>query len=78
MDHRKDYAAPAIEWEDILEQTSLACHATQPGTIPPRPGDPFAPGLLCDRMVHKRGAFIEGSCENAVAVPWPDAIVILS
>jgi len=30
MDTRKDYVAPAIAAEDDLEQTSLACYATEP------------------------------------------------
>ena len=29
MDTRKDYVAPAIAAEDVLEQTSLACNMSQ-------------------------------------------------
>ena len=81
MDVRKDYVAPAIAAEDTLEQTSLACQASQPfpeinmtcfaGTIL----SVFAPDLDCVSDVSKGGAF-GPSCE--VFVPFPPEVVVLS
>jgi hypothetical protein len=61
--NRKEYEAPAIAWEDVLEQTSLACQATQPfpeGNGGPGAAQiPFAPDILldCTFSVAKGGAF---------------------
>lgn len=85
MDARKDYVAPAIAWEDVLEQTSLACHATQPFPIQPVVGECFA-GFIgpnfaevfpCEINVEKGGAFaaIDGGCDINVEL---DAVVVLS
>jgi len=56
MDLRRDYVAPTIAAEDVLEQTSLACQVTQ---FPFDEGN-FAPRLEgCTENVTKGGAFFE-------------------
>jgi hypothetical protein len=82
MDHRKDYAAPAIEWEDVLEQTSLACNATQ--GVPVVGPSCFAGGgvgtftQVCGTDVAKGGAFIQTDDFCRVIFDHPGGIVVLS
>jgi hypothetical protein len=61
MDHRKDYVAPTIAVEDVLEQTSLACNVSQfdkmDQTI-------IGPGAECRVNVAKGGAFIVETCAH--------------
>jgi hypothetical protein len=67
MDDRKDYAAPAIAAEDVLEQTSLACQVSEP--FPTTGQDTvFAPFLECATNVSKGGVFIdiEVGCTSVV------------
>jgi hypothetical protein len=83
MDARKPYAPPAIVAEDVLEQTSLACNATQPfrgftssscfGGQQQLPV--FAPGLPCQASAAKGGAFTGNSCRFTVGV---NNVVVLS
>ena len=84
MERRREYVAPAIAWEDVLEQTSLACNATSP----PPPLGPnaqcFAGEPLqvfaqeCVQDVTKGGSFaaLETYCE--VHFDWPGGVVVLS
>ena len=77
MDTRKDYVAPAIAAEDNLEQTSLACTATEdwPG-VTPGPGGTFAgPWPQCTVDVSKGGT-MDLLC--SVPLPDPGAVVALS
>ena len=61
MDHRKDYVAPAIAAEDVLEQTSLACQVTQW----PFDDNNFVPGFgQCTENVAKGGAYFPQGCAN--------------
>ena len=78
MDHRKDYVAPAIAVEDVLEQTSLACQVTEP--FPTQPGAIFAPGLPCSTNVNKGGVFIVGKpgSDCTIPAPAPTTLVVLS
>ena len=67
MDDRKDYVAPAIAAEDVLEQTSLACMVTEPfpvGNDGARVAqdEAFATGLQCAVNVNKGGAFAGTGC----------------
>jgi hypothetical protein len=79
MDDRKDYVAPAIAWEDVLEQTSLACTATQPfpamstcfAGVPQLPN--YAPGFQCQTDVSKGGAF---SGDSACNIPVREPVVL--
>jgi hypothetical protein len=75
MDNRKAYEAPAIEWEDALEQTSLSCAATR-SWIDPTPGGPFE-SVSCGIDVTKNGSFVVG-----MGCTWimfgPDDVVALS
>jgi hypothetical protein len=82
VDTRKDYVAPAIVAEDVLEQTSLACNASAPfrqfngscfGGQAVMPN--FAPGLPCLNNVAKNGAFVGQDCQFTVGI---NAIVTLS
>jgi hypothetical protein len=73
MDARKDYVAPAIAAEDTLEQTSLACGASQPW--PGVPGETFAQDIPCRIEVQKGGHF-GPSC--TIFVPFPPEVVVLS
>ena len=83
MDSRQDYVAPAIAWEDVLEQTSLACNAT----LPPPPLGPnaqcFAGELpvftaACEVDGTKGGSFVELDPVCRVHFEWPDDVVVLS
>ncbi|UCC88830.1 MAG: hypothetical protein JSV81_05875 [Anaerolineales bacterium] len=85
MGDRKGYVAPVIAWEDVLEQTSLACNATQPFPINATcfAGEPqrlnYAPGLGCANDVSKGGAFAlddGGGCD--ISVNLPGGVVVLS
>ncbi|UCC87650.1 MAG: hypothetical protein JSV81_22815 [Anaerolineales bacterium] len=81
MDDRKDYVAPAIEWEDVLEQTSLACNAIQGDIVGPAcfAGDgtgTFTQG--CGTDVAKGGAFIDEDRYCSTYFDWPEGIVVLS
>jgi hypothetical protein len=70
MDRRKDYAPPAIEWEDVLEQTSLACNTTQ--SVPAaRPACFAGEGSTA----FKGGAF---DVENISCRVYPEVVVVLS
>ncbi len=61
MDYRKDYVAPAIAAEDVLEQTSLACQVTQW----PFEGNSFVPEIgPCTVNVAKGGAYFPQVCAN--------------
>jgi hypothetical protein len=55
MDHRKDYVAPTIAAEDVLEQTSLACNLSQ---YDPNDKTLIGPNEMCRVNVAKGGAFI--------------------
>jgi hypothetical protein len=80
---RKEYAAPAIAWEDVLEQTSLACQATQPypmtGVCFAGVSMPFASGapLECTFSVAKGGAFGK-SCDTILLPEQLREPVVLS
>ena len=67
MDDRKDYVAPAIAAEDVLEQTSLACQVSEPFPIgndgvKAAQVEAFVPGLQCTVNVNKGGAFAGTGC----------------
>jgi hypothetical protein len=53
MDTRKMYVRPAVESEEILEQTSLACTGSEEG-----PGTYFGGGF-CQIDVSKNGAYFD-------------------
>jgi hypothetical protein len=74
MDDRKDYVAPAIAAEDVLEQTSLSCMVTEPYTG--AKGAAFASGLDCTSNVAKGGVFIKSGCTTQA--PKPSELVVLS
>jgi hypothetical protein len=76
MGDRKDYVAPAIAAEDVLEQTSLACQVTEPFN-PDGAGGAFAPGVgECSTNVNKGGAFAGGGC--TFKPPNLQQVVVLS
>jgi len=75
MDNRKMYVRPAVESEEMLEQTSLACNATQEYDPQQKPRI-YAIGLDCLTDVSKGGAFAFAACETNL--PGPEAIVVLS
>jgi hypothetical protein len=77
MDDRKDYVAPAITAEDVLEQTSLACQVSEPFPAT-GPSTVFAPFLECATNVNKGGAFIKVELGCASAVPNIKEAVVLS
>ncbi len=54
MDLRKDYVAPTIAAEDVLEQTSLACNLSQ---FDPNDKSLIGPNGMCRVNVAKGGAF---------------------
>jgi hypothetical protein len=58
MDDRKDYVAPAIAWEDVLEQTSLACTGSEPDQ-----DTNYFGGGGCRTDVSKNGAYIDPKFE---------------
>ena len=58
---KKTYVKPAVLAEDVLEQTSLACNASEGYQGPS--GEAFATGLSCDRNVQKGNNFAEDQCE---------------
>ena len=82
MERRREYVAPAVAWEDVLEQTSLACNATMPVPLPPAPqcfaGDagPFSPACEVDGT--KGGSFVEDDLFCRVHFDWPGGVVVLS
>ncbi len=55
MDLRRNYAAPTITVEDVLEQTSLACNVSQ---FEPNNKLLIGPNGMCRVNVAKGGAFI--------------------
>ena len=76
MDLRKDYAAPAIAAEDVLEQTSLACNVTQP-----LDNGSFIPGgggeIPCDHNPAKGNSFtLVLECPHIVT--GPEGVSVLS
>lgn len=81
MDNRKMYVRPAVQSEDVLEQTSLACHATMPyplmgqcfAGVQPLPN--FAGVMGCLNDVSKGGA-MDSRCDIVLASPKD--IVVLS
>jgi hypothetical protein len=88
MDDRKDYVAPAIAAEDVLEQTSLACQVTEPysgdngvvdGAWVAQVGI-YATGLACTTNVNKGGVFIPGEVAGGCSImaPKPNNLVVLS
>ena len=82
MDHRKDYVAPAIAVEDVLEQTSLACMVSEPYPGKSNGETPaiFATGLPCSTLVNKGGVFIgdAAAAECTIQAPKPSQLVVLS
>lgn len=79
MGDRKGYVAPAIAWEDVLEQTSLACNATQPFPINATcfagvPQQIYAPGFECGTDVSKGGAF--ASNDSVCNIPVREPVVL--
>jgi hypothetical protein len=82
---RRTYVRPAVVTEDRVEQTSLACNATQPyplaAGIDEFPGaGAFAPGTSlngCTTNVAKGLNFANANvCE--IAVEGPSSVVVLS
>ena len=61
MDLRRDYVAPTIAVEDVLEQTSLACNVSQ---FEPNNKTLIGPGAQCRVNVAKGGAFIIETCSH--------------
>ena len=83
MKTRKPYAPPRVAAEDILEQTSLACNATDEPVIPNGTTNhanggylTFADGIGCVTDVGKDPAFVAGVCD--VVVIWPGEVQVLS
>jgi hypothetical protein len=82
MTVKKEYTAPAIETEDVVEQTSLVCNATEPyerngQVLNGLSGLNFATGLDCQIDVGKGDNWSNTeACE--FAVNGPDAVVALS
>jgi len=56
---KRSYSRPAVLSEDRLEQTSLACNATQDFPEIQNGIGVFAPGLQCETNVHKGVSFAD-------------------
>jgi hypothetical protein len=72
MDLRKDYVAPAIAAEDVLEQTSLACQVSEwPFGV-----NSFVPGFgPCTDNVAKGGAYFPNGCANPLEGQQPPVVL---
>ena len=82
MTVKKEYTAPAIETEDVVEQTSLVCNATAPfqrGQDLNGANLNFATGLDFDCQVDVgKGDNFANTQACEFGVDGPDAIVVFS
>jgi hypothetical protein len=72
MDNRKMYVRPAVESEEMLEQTSLACNASTEQTA-----ENF-PSWGCKIGVDKNGAWVVKDENCRAYFDYPKGIVVLS